>query len=88
MTDTKKAGFFSVGLVRGLVFMLAGYLVGLVFVTVIRLIMGLPAIIPWNPTGNQYFFTEPAWVMAAIFGVVGILARGGCALRLAQAGQR
>jgi hypothetical protein len=35
MTDTKKAGFFSVGLIRGLVFMLAGYAL-VIFVTVIR----------------------------------------------------
>ena len=48
MTDTKKASIFSVGMIRGLIFMLIGYVVGILLVTVIRLVMGLPAILPWN----------------------------------------
>ena len=59
MTDTKKAGFFSVGLVRGLIYMLAGYVAGILLVTVIRLVMGLPAIVAWNPPATSTSSPNP-----------------------------
>jgi cytochrome c oxidase subunit 1 len=73
MTDTKKASFFSVGFVRGLIFMLGGYAVGLALVTVIRLLLGLPALLAWNPSGNEYLFTEAAWVVGTIFAAFAFL---------------
>ena len=68
----KKDSIFSIGLVRGLVGMLAGYLVGFALVSVIRLILGFP-IWDYNPSGNHYGFSEPAWVVGAIFGVFGFM---------------
>jgi cytochrome c oxidase subunit 1 len=73
MTDTKKASFFSIGMVRGLIFMLVGYAAGIALVTVIRIVMGLPALLPWNPVGNEYLFTEPAWVVGTIFAAFAFL---------------
>jgi cytochrome c oxidase subunit 1 len=73
MTDTKKASFFSVGFVRGLIFMLGGYAAGLALVTVIRLLLGLPAFLAWNPSGNEYLFTEAAWVVGTIFAAFAFL---------------
>lgn len=51
------------GITRGLVFQVIGTLVGALFVTLIRLLMGLTA------TGS-FLFTEPAWVFGALVGVV------------------
>jgi cytochrome c oxidase subunit 1 len=73
MTDTKKASLFSVGMIRGLIYMLFGYAAGTLLVTVIRLAMGLPAFLPWNAEGKQYFFTEPAWVVGTIFAAIAFL---------------
>ena len=72
----KKSSIFSIGLIRGLLGMLAGYAVGFGLVSVIRLLQGLP-VWAYNPSGNQYGFSEPAWVVGAIFGIIGfILALG------------
>lgn len=73
MTNTQRTSFFSVGLIRGLVFMLGGYLAGILLVTVIRLALGLPAFLPWNPAGNEFLFSEPGWVVGAIFGAIAFL---------------
>ena len=51
------------GITRGLVYQVIGTLVGALFVTLIRLLMGLTA------TGS-FLFTEPAWVFGALVGVV------------------
>jgi cytochrome c oxidase subunit 1 len=72
MKDTQKAGVFSIGLIRGLISMLIGFLVGAAFVSLIRLILGLSVWI-WNPTGNQYGFAESAWIVGAIFGAIAFM---------------
>lgn len=59
----KKEGLFSFGLIKGIVFMAVGMLLGMVLVMVVRLIMGVPA---WK--------AEPAWVVGALFGAVGFMA--------------
>ena len=58
----QKTGFFSISMVRGLGGMFAGTLVGLVFTIIVRVLMGMPA---WN--------AQPAWVVAAVFGVAGFM---------------
>lgn len=63
---SQKTGFFSISLIRGVIGMAFGAVVGLLFVTLIRLLFGMP---PWK--------AEPAWDVAAIFGTFGfILATG------------
>ncbi len=63
--------FFGVngyhGITRGLVWQLLGTLAGGLFVTLIRLVMGL------QPLG-QFVFTEPAWVLGGLVGVLSFLA--------------
>ena len=51
------------GITRGLVFQVIGTLVGALFITLIRLLMGLKA------TGS-FLFTEPAWVFGGLVGVL------------------
>ena len=55
--------FFSLGLIRGLIWQAAGMLAGGLLATVIRYVMGL------EPLGT-FFFTEPAWVVSGLFGVI------------------
>ena len=55
------------GITRGLVFQVVGTLIGAIFVTLIRLLMGLDAV-------GAFLFTEPAWVFGALVGVVSFLA--------------
>ena len=62
MSDTNKVGFFSISMVRGLLGMIVGFPVGMLLVTLVRLLVGLPA-------GK----TEPAWVLGAVFGVIGFM---------------
>lgn len=76
MNETKKGTILSVGLIRGLFGMLAGYLAGFGLVSVIRLPLGL-TIWDWNPQSNLFGFSEPAWVVGAIFGVVGFMLNTG-----------
>jgi len=63
--------FFSSSLARGLFWQLIGTLVGLGFVTGIRAVMGLSA------TAPAFFFTEPAWVLGALFGGLFFLSANG-----------
>jgi cytochrome c oxidase subunit 1 len=72
MSKNENGTIFSTGLVRGVAGMLVGYLAGFGLVTVIRMLMGLP-VWAWNPAGNQFGFSEPAWVVGAIFGVTGFM---------------
>lgn len=58
MVENKKVNFLSLGLVRGIIFQVVGSLVGMGFVMLIRLLMGLPA---WN--------AEPVWVGGTFVGV-------------------
>ena len=62
MSENNKVGILSISLVRGLLGMLVGFPVGLGVVTLVRLLMGLPA---WK--------AEPAWVLGAVFGVAGFM---------------
>lgn len=72
MTENDKVSLRSIGIFRGLFGFVIGSLIGLLLVTTIRLIIGLE---PWNP--DTFGFTEGAWVLGAIFGVVGfVLATG------------
>jgi cytochrome c oxidase subunit I len=64
--------FFTSALIRGLLWQLIGWLVGALFITGIRVLMGL------NPfTTGQYFFTEPAWVFGALVGAISYVASTG-----------
>ena len=62
MSDYKRPGFFSIGFVRGTIFLLVGTLVGMVIVSGIRLVMGLPA---WH--------ANAAWTVGAIFGTAAFM---------------
>jgi len=62
MSENNKVGLFSISLVRGLLGMVAGIPAGMLVVTLIRLLTGLPA---WK--------AEPAWVLGAVFGVLGFM---------------
>ncbi|MDD2921827.1 MAG: cbb3-type cytochrome c oxidase subunit I [Anaerolineales bacterium] len=55
--------FFSSALMRGLFWQFIGTLVGAGLVTAIRAAMGLSVT-------DKFFFTEPAWVLGAFFGVL------------------
>lgn len=75
MSASTKApgGWMALSVVRGLAFLVVGLLAGALLVSVIRLVMGLPAFLPWNWSTNQYFFTEPAWVLGAVFGTAAFM---------------
>ena len=65
------SGFFTGlvgyrGITRGLVFQLIGTIVGALFITGIRALMGLKAFGP-------FFFSEPAWVFGGLVGVLSFL---------------
>ena len=62
--------FLTSALVRGLLWQAIGWLLGALFVTGIRILMGM------NPF-DQYFFTEPAWVFGAVVGAVSFVAGTG-----------
>ncbi|RME05599.1 MAG: cytochrome C oxidase subunit I [Anaerolineae bacterium] len=66
MSETKRVNIFSLSLVRGIVFQVIGMLVGMGVVTLVRLLMGLPA---WK--------AEPAWVFGAILSVLFFLIGAG-----------
>jgi cytochrome c oxidase subunit 1 len=74
MSEHKKPALFSIGLVRGLIGFIVGFLAGALLVTVIRLSMGLEA---WSMTQPNLGFTEPAWVLGAVFGWMGFMLRVG-----------
>lgn len=64
------AFFFGVygyrGITRGLVYQVVGTVIGGLFMTGIRALMGLTAF-------GSFFFTEPAWVFGALVGAVSFL---------------
>ncbi|MBN1665557.1 MAG: cbb3-type cytochrome c oxidase subunit I [Anaerolineales bacterium] len=62
MNKKNGTSLLSYGLVRGLIGQVIGTLIGLGIVTLVRLIMGLPA---WDP--------EPAWVFGMLLGFIGFL---------------
>lgn len=55
--------FYSSDFVRGLIWQFIGWIVGAVFVTVIRILMGLKPL-------DTFFFTEPALVFGGFIGVL------------------
>jgi len=55
------------GITRGLVFQVIGTLAGGLFITLIRLLMGLQVT-------SSFLFTEPAWVFGGLVGVLSFLA--------------
>lgn len=59
-------GILSISLFRGLIFWVIGVLAGMGLVTLVRVIMGLPA---WKE--------EPAWVLGALFGAIAFMAGTG-----------
>lgn len=62
----KQSGPLSIGLLGGLVGLIIGWIAGAALVTIIRLIQGLP-------TTATFGFTEPAWVLGAVFGFIGFM---------------
>lgn len=76
MQEKSKTSFLSLGMIRGFAGMFIGWLVGAGFVSVIRLIMGLTAW-EWNTISKAYGFTEPAWVVGALFGAIGFIVATG-----------
>ncbi len=62
MSENNRVNLFSTSLVRGLLAMVIGIPVGMGLVTLVRLLVGLPA---WK--------AEPAWVVGAVFGVVAFM---------------
>jgi cytochrome c oxidase subunit I len=62
MSEYKRPAFFSIGFVRGSIYLLLGTLVGMGIVSGIRLVMGLPA---WHPNA--------AWTVGAIFGTAAFM---------------
>jgi cytochrome c oxidase subunit 1 len=72
MSETKKAGVFSLSLVRGLIGMLVGVLAGALLVSVIRLVLGLQA---WYPA--NFGFHQGAWVAGALLGGLSFVAGTG-----------
>lgn len=63
----QKTSFLSVSLYRGLLFLIIGMVFGMLFVSGIRLLVGAPVF-----EGN-YLFSEPAWVVGAVFGTLAFL---------------
>jgi cytochrome c oxidase subunit 1 len=68
MSENTKVSLRSIGLLRGLVGFIAGALAGMLLVTLIRLLVGLPV---WNSTAHG--FVEPAWVVGALLGGIGFM---------------
>ncbi len=67
MENTRKGSILSIGLVRGLLYMLVGFLAGALLVSVIRLLTGAQAFYPWDTNANTFFFSQPAYVVGALF---------------------
>ncbi|MCB2179951.1 cbb3-type cytochrome c oxidase subunit I [bacterium] len=59
--------FFSVGLIRGLIFQIIGTLIGAGLVSGIRALMGLPV---WVWDQVTFGFSEGAWVVGGLFGAL------------------
>jgi cytochrome c oxidase subunit 1 len=66
--------FFSLGLVRGLIYQIIFTAIGAIFVSLIRAGMGLKY---WAVDEITFGFTEPAWVVGAIFGVIAFILGSG-----------
>ena len=73
MTQNKNVSLLSISIVRGLIGLVIGLLAGASFVSLIRLVLGLPALLAWNPRVGTFLFTEPAWVFGVLIGGAGFL---------------
>ncbi len=62
MNSRSKTGILSISIIPGLFSYILGLLIGMGLLSLIRLVMGLPA---WKP--------EPAWVLGSLFGAVAFL---------------
>jgi cytochrome c oxidase subunit 1 len=62
--------FYASALARGLLWQLIGWILGAVFVSLVRLLMGLEIF-------GTFFFTEPAWVFGGLMGVFGFIGGSG-----------
>jgi cytochrome c oxidase subunit I len=62
--------FYVSALARGLLWQLAGWIVGAVFISLVRLLMGLQIF-------GTFFFSEPAWVFGGLIGVFGFIGGSG-----------
>ncbi len=72
MNEKTQGSIFSVGIIRGLLGLVLGMVVGIALVSVIRLVSGLP-VWSWGPESNHFGFYELAWVVGAIFGFAGFM---------------
>jgi cytochrome c oxidase subunit 1 len=70
--ENRNGNILSTSLVRGLVGFVGGLVVGLILISLIRLVLGLPAFLPYDPP-LSFFFTEPAWVVGALFAFAGFM---------------
>jgi len=62
--------FYASALARGLLWQLIGWILGALFISLIRLVMGLEIF-------GTFFFTEPAWVFGGLMGVFGFIGGSG-----------
>ncbi len=72
MNEKTQGSIFSVGIIRGLLGLVLGMVVGIALVSVIRLVSGL-LVWSWGPESNHFGFYESAWVVGAIFGFAGFM---------------
>ncbi len=77
MEQTYNRSIFSIGLVRGLLYMVGGIAGGGLLVSIIRLLTGAQVIYPWNNDAHTYFLSEPAWVVGMIFGFLAFMVGSG-----------
>ncbi|MFZ6030066.1 MAG: cytochrome c oxidase subunit I [Chloroflexota bacterium] len=70
----KQVGIFSLGFTRGLIGLLIASPLGIALVSVVRAALGLKWYEPFDGwLKGSFWFSEPAWVMGALFGAVGFL---------------
>jgi cytochrome c oxidase subunit I len=67
MEETKRNNLFSLAMIKGLIGLVIGTLVGMGFTMLIRLM--IPGAPVWNP--------EPIWVVGILFGTIGFMAATG-----------
>ena len=68
MSEPKKARFFSIALVKGLIGFLIGFVLGVLIVSGIRLALGLPVSQPEN-----FGLTQAAWVGGGLLAAIGFM---------------
>ncbi|HSO27535.1 MAG TPA: cbb3-type cytochrome c oxidase subunit I [Anaerolineales bacterium] len=76
MSEHKRPNILNLGITRGTIFMIAGFLIGALLVSAIRLALGLE-VFNWGPDANSFGFTQAAWVVGALFGAVAFMLGSG-----------